>query len=97
MTDMTAVRSAHVNGWRIALWTSIAAVLLTPLIAMQFTREVDWTGSDFALAAILLGGAGLVYELAARRSPDARRKLVIGGGLLVVVVLIWLQGAVGIV
>jgi hypothetical protein len=34
---------------------------------MQFTDEVDWGVADFVLAGLLLGGTGLLLELAARR------------------------------
>lgn len=32
---------------RIAVWGAICALLIAPLLAMQFTNEVAWTGSDF--------------------------------------------------
>jgi hypothetical protein len=57
---MTAYRSAV----RVALVTT--AVLLVPLVAMQFTEEVDWSLFDFAFAAVLLGGTGFLIELAVR-------------------------------
>ena len=41
----------------------VALVLLAPLIAMRFTDEVNWTAFDFAFAAVLLIGAGLLLEL----------------------------------
>jgi hypothetical protein len=50
---------------RVALVTS--CVLLLPLVAMQFTDEVDWGVADFVLAGLLLGGTGLLLELAVRR------------------------------
>jgi drug/metabolite transporter (DMT)-like permease len=50
---------------RVALAT--ACVLLVPLVAMQITDEVDWGVADFVLAGVLLGGTGLVLELAARK------------------------------
>jgi hypothetical protein len=37
------------------------------LVAMQITDEVDWGVADFAFAGVLLGGTGLLLELAARR------------------------------
>jgi hypothetical protein len=49
---------------RVALVTT--AVLLVPLVAMQFTAEVDWSPLDFASAAVLLGGTGFLLELAIR-------------------------------
>jgi hypothetical protein len=34
---------------------------------MQITDEVDWSLADFAVAGTLLGGSGLLLELAAGR------------------------------
>ena len=41
--------------WRLALWGAICAIVLTPLVAMQFTNEVKWDAADFAFAILLLG------------------------------------------
>lgn len=49
-------------GWRIAGWSAAAALLALPAIAMQFTDEVDWTGGDFIVAAVLLLVTGLAAE-----------------------------------
>ena len=37
---------------RVAMAT--IALLLIPLVAMQFTREVDWTAGDFLVMGVLL-------------------------------------------
>jgi hypothetical protein len=50
---------------RVALAT--ACVLIVPLVAMQITDEVDWGVADFVIAGVLLGGTGLLLELAARK------------------------------
>jgi hypothetical protein len=50
---------------RVALAT--AFILLLPLVAMQFTDEVDWGVFDFVFAGVLLGGTGLLLELAVRK------------------------------
>ena len=42
-------------------------ILLVPLVAMQFTDEVDWGVFDFVFAGALLGGTGVLLELAARK------------------------------
>jgi hypothetical protein len=39
----------------------IAIILMIPLIAMQFTDEVNWSPFDFAAAAALLFGAAGIY------------------------------------
>jgi hypothetical protein len=44
-----------------------AFILLLPLVAMQITGEVDWGLADFVFAGALLGGTGLLLELAARK------------------------------
>ena len=82
--------------WRLAIWGAIAALLLLPLVAMQFTGEVRWTAYDFGAAALLLVGAGAIFELATRYTADARLRLAIGAAILCVVTLIWAEGAVGI-
>jgi len=44
-----------------------AFILLLPLAVMQFTDEVDWNLVDFAIAGVLLIGAGFVYEILAKK------------------------------
>jgi hypothetical protein len=88
--------SRVISHWRVTLWVLIAVLLLAPLVAMQFTQEVRWTGSDFAVAAALLIGAAVSYELAARIIRDRRGRVLLGGGLLLIVALMWAHGAVGI-
>jgi hypothetical protein len=80
---------------RIALVT--AAILLLPLLAMQFTREVDWTAGDFVIAGVLLMGTGLLFDLAARkiRTRKARRAAI--GVIALGLLFVWAELAVGIV
>jgi hypothetical protein len=78
------------------LWSGIAAILLLPLIAMQFTRDVAWTGSDFLAAAVLLAGGGVAYEWAVRTVRRPGRRLIVIMLIAAVVLIIWAQGAVGI-
>jgi hypothetical protein len=63
-----------------------ACVLLVPLVAMQFTDEVNWTLADFVLAGALLGGSGLLLELAVRKPGTvAYRVAAIAIGLAAIV------------
>lgn len=39
-----------------------AIILLVPFVAMQFTSEATWAGSDFIVAGILLGGTGMLFD-----------------------------------
>ncbi|MDH3458641.1 MAG: hypothetical protein OER90_17515 [Gemmatimonadota bacterium] len=83
--------------WRIAGWLTAAVVLLLPLAAMQFTDEVNWSVADFALAGALLLGVGIPLELAVRKSGDAAYRTGVGVALVAAFILIWVNGAVGII
>lgn len=90
------VGSRRGSHWRIAVWGAIAALMLLPVIAMQFTDEVAWTAFDFAVMGVLLVGAGLALELAAWKIGGTRYRIVAGVAIIAVVLLIWAEGAVGI-
>ena len=94
MTTMRRARSR--KAWSLAVWALICALLLAPLTAMQFTKAVAWTGSDFAAAAALLGVAGLVFEAITRSPLRPTFKVVLLALAGVTVALVWAQGAVGI-
>jgi CDP-diglyceride synthetase len=85
------------NPWLTAAWTTATVIILaTPLIAMQFTDEVNWTVSDLVFAGAMLLGAGVTYELAARVGNFAYQAGVVvalGAGVLT----LWVTGAVGII
>jgi cytochrome b subunit of formate dehydrogenase len=72
-------------------------ILLVPLVAMQFTSEVIWTGFDFAVAAALLTGTGLLFELALRKLHTKPARIKAGALLGVALLLVWAELAVGIV
>ena len=93
---MTTIARTTSGQWRLLMWGLIAGLLLLPLIAMQFTREVAWDAADFAFAAGLLIGAGLLFELAASRTRKLAWRLAIGGALIFAVLLIWADAAVGV-
>jgi len=73
-----------------------AAILLLPLVAMQFTDEVNWSAADFLVAAMLLLGAGYGLDLLLRTFPGTGQRLA-GAGLLGLAFLYaWAELAVGI-
>ena len=86
-----------VSRWRIAAWSAAALLLLVPLVAMQFTDDVDWTAFDFAFVTVLLLAVGVPLDLVMRRPGDwtyrAGAAVALGTAFLVV----WVNGAVGIV
>ena len=70
-------------------------ILLLPLLAMQFTDEVDWNLADFAVAGALLFGAGLVYELVARKGSTVVYRVAVGIAVAAALLLVWMDIAVG--
>lgn len=80
---------------RFAIVTGI--LLLIPLLAMQFTDEVDWGPLDFVVAGALLFGAGLAYELIAGKLAKRVYRIIVGLAVATVLLLVWAQLAVGIV
>ncbi len=77
----------------IALGT--AAILSIPLIAMQFTSEVNWDLSDFVIMGIVLFGMGFLFVHIARVAPRKYRTL-IGIAITLITLYIWAELAVGI-
>lgn len=83
---------------RLTLWAVVIALLLMiPLVAMQFTNEVNWDLSDFVVMGALLFGVGLAYELVARRSEKTVYRVAFSIGLVTAFLLFWVNGAVGII
>jgi hypothetical protein len=82
---------------RLIGWTLVAGLLITPAIAMRFTEEVQWTTSDFIFAGVVLIGAGAVAELAVRASSAWSYRIGAGLAVLASVLLLWINGAVGII
>jgi hypothetical protein len=80
----------------IGIVLAITLLLLVPLIAMQFTNEVDWKLPDFVAAGVLLLGTGLMCELVIRKIKKIKYRIAICVTLLVVLLLVWTELAVGI-
>jgi hypothetical protein len=72
-------------------------LLLIPLIAMQFTIEVNWTLSDFIIAGILIFGAGLAYIIISGKSETLIYRVAVGFALFTGFFLIWSNLAVGLI
>lgn len=76
---------------------TVALLLLIPLVAMQFTDEVNWKLADFVIMGTVLFGLGLAYELIARRSEKTIYRVAIGIALVSSFLLFWVNAAVGII
>ena len=92
---MTDAKTSLLNGWRIAGWGALLALLILPAVAMRFTPEVSWTASDFIFAAIILAALGIGGEIALRVGRDAPHRSGIGIAALGGFLTVWINGAVG--
>jgi hypothetical protein len=71
-------------------------LLLIPLIAMQYSDEVNWGVLDFVTAGMLLFAAGVGYEAVAQKIHTYRSRILIGLAITLGIAVIWAQLAVGI-
>lgn len=71
-------------------------LLLIPVIAMQFTDEVNWGLMDFIMAGAILIGAVVSFDFVLRKVRPSRNQIALCLVLLLVIVLMWIELAVGI-
>jgi uncharacterized membrane protein YadS len=90
------ISGLNVNKRRIGVALGVAFLLLIPLAAMQFTKEVQWTLGDFIVAGVLLLGAGLTFELIARKIQKTGFKIAAFAVTFLALALIWAELAVGV-
>ena len=74
----------------------VAVILLIPLIAMQFTEEVNWELTDFIVAGVLLLGTGLVCEFVMRKVKKKENRIALCIVIITILLLVWAEIAVGI-
>ncbi|WP_297798104.1 hypothetical protein [uncultured Eudoraea sp.] len=72
------------------------SILLIPLLAMQFTHEVNWSLSDFIIAGILLFGFGLLIEFLLQKIKKHNNRIVAIVIIMIAFLLLWAELAVGI-
>jgi hypothetical protein len=77
------------NRWRIARWLAALALLLTPLAMMQISDEWHWTIGSLVFAAAMIGGVGLLYELAERASGSRAYRAGAAVALVTAFLTVW--------
>ncbi|MDN3725194.1 hypothetical protein QRD02_12460 [Aequorivita sp. SDUM287046] len=80
----------------LGILSAVIILLLIPLIAMQFTDEVNWDLFDFIVMGVLLLGTGLSCEFVLRMIKKPIHRIIICAIILMVLFLIWAELAVGI-
>jgi len=79
----------------IIILSSAATLLLIPLIAMQFTSEVDWDIADFVIMGAMLLVTGILIELVLRNIHDFKFRVIFCGAILLAFFFIWAELATG--
>ncbi len=72
-------------------------ILMVPLVAMQFSDEVDWGGGDFLIMGTLVFGTGLAYLLISRMSDSVAYRAAVAIAVVAGLLLVWVNLAVGII
>lgn len=80
----------------IIIMMAVAIKLCIPLIAMQFTDEVNWTLSDFVVMGLLLLSTGLLCELVLRKVTKIQHRIILCALLIFGLFIVWAELAVGI-
>jgi len=76
---------------------SVPVLLLSiPFIAMQFSKEVNWSLFDFTIAGFILFGAAFTINLILKKFTTTKSRLILIGKTLVILLLVWVELAVGI-
>lgn len=79
-----------------AILAIVLILLLIPLVAMQFTNEVNWSLFDFIAAGVLLLGTGFGIELVLQKVRSRKNRIVILGIIIFLLLLLWAELAVGV-
>ena len=72
------------------------SILLIPLVAMQFSSEVDWSVFDFVVGGILLFFFGSVLTFIFHKTKNTKYKIYVVAAMVLFFLLIWAEIAVGI-
>lgn len=94
---MQTMRSYPMRKFVLLVACVTAVLLLIPLVAMQFSEEVNWTSMDFAVAGFLLFGSGMAYVLIARSTTHLAGRVAACIAVAAALMLIWVNLAVGII
>lgn len=85
------------NLMRILVWGTAACLWLLPLVAMQFSSEVDWGALDFIIIGVMLLAACATWELAVWLSDSPAYRAGFGMAVVAAFLLVWVNLAVGMI
>lgn len=71
-------------------------LLCIPLLGNLFSKEVNWSGSDFLIAGALLFTTAFLINLVRNKIKKQSQKVLICILILLALALIWMELAVGV-
>lgn len=80
-----------------AVGIATIVLLMIPLVAMQFTDEVNWSIIDFLIAGALLFGTGVLFVLVLRSTASVVFKCALGLAIGATFLMSWANLAVGLI
>jgi len=91
-------RSVIARNWDIvSVFVVTVLIPMLPLVAMQFSEEVDWKLPDFVVIGAILIGAGLAFVFTARRVDNVARRLALAAAFFLALLYVWAELAVGVI
>ena len=83
--------------WRIAAWVVAAGLFLLPVVVELGSKDFGWNFADFVFWGIVLVVSCLLFDFAARKSPNFSYLAGSGAALAAGFGLVIVNGAVGLV
>lgn len=93
--NMERGRGRRRNHWSLAIWGVAASLLVLPAVAMQFTREVDWSAGDFIFMGLMLSAACGTYEVVTRMTSNTAYRAAVAIAIVTAFLTVWVNAAVG--
>ena len=75
---------------------TISILLIIPLIAMQFTKDVNWSLFDFSVIGTLLISTSLIFNLILKRVKNTNHRILFYSIVVFLFFIIWGELSVGI-
>jgi hypothetical protein len=80
----------------LAIYALPLVLLCIPLLGNLFSKEINWSASDFLIAGTLLFTTAFLINLVRNKIKKQSQKVLICIFILLALVLVWMELAVGI-
>lgn len=79
-----------------ALLIGSGGLLVVPFIASQFSDEVNWSGFDYLVMAILFGTTSVALDFILTKAKNKQSRWAWGIAVVLALVIVWVEIAVGV-